>query len=206
MGQKKNSTFLRSIRENSEITYKNVTPLNWGVSIEGKHTFVNRYDFNWKKVSKPERDLIPLGENLHDYIIDFKQKNELTGRAVRVFVGTDSQNHLSYTRFVTVICLQVERNGVHVLVNRMDLPKIYDYKYRLLKEADVSAEFVRNNMSFFIVNDIPLEIHCDYNSKVFHKSNLVVTEAMNYFSTIGLKDIKIKSEAIGASYAADHFC
>jgi hypothetical protein len=34
----------------------------------------------------------------------------------------------------------------------------------------------------------------------------VVTEAMNYFSTMGLKDIKIKSEAVGASYAADHFC
>lgn len=206
MGHKKNSTFLRSIKENSESTYRNVTPLNWGMSVEGKHVFENRYAFEWKKVDGCDRELVPLGENLHQYIVNFKQKNELAGRSVKVFVGTDSQNHLSFTRFVTVICLQVERNGVHVLVNRMDLPKIYDYKYRLLKEADVSAEFVRNNINFFKENEIPLEIHCDYNSKVFYKSNLVVTEAMNYFSTMGIRDIKIKSEAIGASYAADHFC
>lgn len=206
MGHKRDSRFLTSIREKSEKTYRNMPPLNWGESIDGRHMFINRYEFKWQKVGGIDKGLVPLGEDLHEYILNFKEKNELAGRAVRVFVGTDSQNHLSFTRFVTVICLQVERNGVHVLVNRMDLPKIYDYKYRLLKEADVSAEFIRNNMAFFKENEIPFEIHCDYNSKSYHKSNHVVTEAMNYFSTMGLKDIKIKSEAVGASYAADHFC
>jgi predicted RNase H-related nuclease YkuK (DUF458 family) len=202
---KKDSNFFRSLRENSDKIYLNVTPLNWGVSINGNHEFIDRYIFKWKKVTGPEKILVPLEEDLHDYILNFKKHNELAGRSVNVFVGTDSQNHLSFTRFVTVICLQVERNGVHVLVNRMDLPKIYDYKYRLLKEADVSAEFARNNKSFFKNNDIPIEIHCDYNSKSYHKSNLVVTEAMNYLNTMGFT-AKIKSEAFGASYAADHFC
>jgi predicted RNase H-related nuclease YkuK (DUF458 family) len=202
---KKDSNFFKVLRENSDKIYLNVTPLNWGVSVDGSHKFIDRYVFNWKKVSGPEKNLVPLNENLHDYILDFKRKNELAGRAVKIFVGTDSQNHLSFTRFVTVICLQVERNGVHVLVNRMDLPKIYDYKYRLLKEADVSAEFARNNRFFFKSNNIPFEIHCDYNSKSYHKSNLVVSEAMSYFNTMGLT-AKIKSEAFGASYAADHFC
>lgn len=206
MGHKRDSKFLSGIREKSEKTYFNMPPLNWGESVDGKHKFVDRYHFKWKKVTGPDKNLMPLNEDLHEYILKFKHQNELAGRSVRVFVGTDSQNHLSYTRFVTVICLQVERNGVHVLVNRMDLPKIYDYKYRLLKEADVTAEFIRNNMAFFKENGIPFEIHCDYNSQAYHKSNLVVTEAMNYFSTMGLKDIKIKSEAVGASYAADHFC
>jgi predicted RNase H-related nuclease YkuK (DUF458 family) len=206
MGHKRDSRFLNNIRERSEKIYLNTPPLNWGESVGGRHTFVDRYDFKWKKVGGPDRDLIPLDDNLHEYILKFKYQNELAGRSVKVFVGTDSQNHLSFTRFVTVICLQVERNGVHVLVNRMDLPKIYDYKYRLLKEADVSAEFIRNNMAFFKENEIPFEIHCDYNSKTYYKSNLVVTEAMNYFNTLGLRDIKIKSEAVGASYAADHFC
>lgn len=202
---KKDSNFFKSLRENSDKIYLNVTPLNWGVSVNGNHEFIDRYIFKWKKVTGPEKVLVPLEEDLHYYILSFKKQNELAGRSVNVFVGTDSQNHLSFTRFVTVICLQVERNGVHVLVNRMDLPKIYDYKYRLLKEADVSAEFARNNKSFFKNNDIPIEIHCDYNSKSYHKSNLVVTEAMNYLSTMGFT-AKIKSEAFGASYAADHFC
>lgn len=202
---KKDSNFFRILRENSDKIYLNVTPLNWGVSIDGNHKFIDRYIFKWKKVSGPEKNLVPLGQNLHEYILDFKKQNELAGRSVKVFVGTDSQNHLAFTRFVTVICLQVERNGVHVLVNRMDLPKIYDYKYRLLKEADVSAEFARNNKNFFKSNEIAFEIHCDYNSKSYHKSNLVVSEAMTYFNTMGFT-AKIKSEAFGASYAADHFC
>lgn len=206
MGHKRDSKLLKNIREKSEKTYFNTTPLNWGESVDGRHMFVNRYTFNWNRVAGTERDLMPLGEDLHEYILKFRHQNEMAGRSVKVFVGTDSQNHLSFTRFVTVICLQVERNGVHVLVNRMDLPKIYDYKYRLLKEADVSAEFIRNNMAFFKGNEMPFEIHCDYNSQSYHKSNHVVTEAMNYFSTMGLNDIKIKSEAVGASYAADHFC
>lgn len=205
MSRKKDSEFFKTLKEKSEKIYLNVTPLNWGVSVNGDHQYVDRYIFKWKKITGEEKILTPLNENLYDYILNFKKENELAGRSVKILIGTDSQNHLSFTRFVTVICLQVERNGVHVLVSRMDLPKIYDYKYRLLKEADVSVEFVRNNKSFFKKNDISLEIHCDYNSKSYHKSNLVVTEAMNYFNTMGLT-AKIKSEAFGASYAADHFC
>lgn len=202
---KKDINYFRSLKENSDKIYLNVTPLNWGVTVNGKHKFVDRYIFKWKKSTGSEKMLVSLNENLHDYILNFKKENELKGRSVKVLLGTDSQNHLSFTRFVTVICLQVERNGVHVIVNKMDLPKIYDYKYRLLKEADISAEFARNNKYFFKKNNISFEIHCDYNSKSYHKSNLVVTEAMNYFNTMGLV-AKIKSEAFGASYAADHFC
>lgn len=201
----KDSKFFKELREKSEKIYLNVTPLNWGIDVNGDHKFIDRYTFKWKKVTGPEKNLMPLEDNLHEYILNFKKQNELAGRSVKIFVGTDSQNHLVFTRFVTVICLQVERNGVHVIVNRMDLPKIYDYKYRLLKEADISAEFARNNKYFFKNNEIPFEIHCDYNSKSYHKSNLVVTEAMNYFNTMGFT-AKIKSEAFGASYAADHFC
>ncbi len=127
------------------------------------------------------------------------------GRSVSAFIGTDSQNHLSFTRFVTVICLQVERNGVHVLVSKMDIPKIYDYRYRLLKEADVSAEFARNHKDFFKENDMPLHVHSDYNSGTNHKSNGVVTEAANYLKTQGF-NMAIKPHAWAASYAADHFC
>lgn len=205
MGHKKDRAYFKSLRENSEKIYLGTHPLNWGESVDGNLTFNNRYEFKWKKVTGPEKNLCLLDQDLHSYILDFKKKNEMAGRSVKVLLGTDSQNHLSFTRFVTVICLQVERNGVHVLVNRMDLPKIYDYKYRLLKEADVSAEFARNNKDFFLENEIPFEIHCDYNSTSKHKSNLVVPEALNYLNMLGFT-AKIKSEAFGASYAADHFC
>lgn len=210
MGKLKNSkkdiSYLKNLREASNKLYSSMTALNWGTTAEdGSHVFLDRYKFNWKKLKGPNKDLVPLDCDLYQYLKKFKEENEMAGRSVNVFIGTDSQNHLSYTRFVTVICLQVERNGVHVLVSKMDLPKIYDYKYRLLKEADVSAEFTRNNKFLFDNLELPLEIHCDYNSNKVHKSNLVVVEALNYLSTLGLI-VKIKNSAVGATYAADHFC
>ena len=87
----------------------------------------------------------------------------------------------------------------------MDLPKIYDYRYRLLKEADISAEFARSNKNFFKENEISLMIHGDYNSMTNHKSNGVVTEATNYLKTHGF-NLEIKTNSWAASYAADYWC
>lgn len=203
---KRDAFYLKNLKEASIKLYSAIPALNWGTTSEdGSHVFLDRYKFSWNRLKGLNKDLVPLDGGLYSYIKKFKEENEMAGRSVNVFIGTDSQNHLSYTRFVTVICLQVERNGVHVLVSRMDLPKIYDYKYRLLKEADVSAEFARNNKYIFDSLELPIEIHCDYNSNKSHKSNLVVVEALNYLATLGLT-VKIKSAAVGATYAADHFC
>jgi predicted RNase H-related nuclease YkuK (DUF458 family) len=86
----------------------------------------------------------------------------------------------------------------------MDLPKIYNYKYRLLKETDISAEFARNHKEFFDEYNIPFEIHADYNSMENHKSNVVITEASNYMKHLSL-NIILKPIAYGASYAAVDF-
>lgn len=205
MSKKFNNEYFANLRANSAKIYNEIPALNWGEMVNGKYTMVNRYDFNWRFATGSTKSLVTLPVDLHTYIINFKEECELGGRSVSAFVGTDSQNHMAYTRFVTVCCLQVERNGVHVLVSKMDLPKIYDYRYRLLKETDVTAEFARNNKDFFQSINMPLAIHSDYNASTNHKSNGVVTEASNYMKTHGF-NIEIKSNAWAASYGADHFC
>jgi predicted RNase H-related nuclease YkuK (DUF458 family) len=205
MSKKYNKDYFKRLREESSKSYYNVPALNWGELTDGKYVIENRYDFQWKVAKGEKKHLVPLDIDLYEYIKQFQHDNNMAGRRVDAFVGTDSQNHLSYTRFVTVICLQIERNGVHVLVHRMDLPKIYDYRYRLLKETDISAEFARNNKAFFNSIGMPLTIHADYNCNENLKSNGVVAEASNYLKTIGF-NLQIKNNSWSATYAADYFC
>jgi len=205
MGKRMNKDYFADLRKKSAVLYGEIPSLNWGEMTDGKYVMTNRYEYKWRFASGPTKSLIPLPTDLQTYINNFKLECEMAGRNVSAFVGTDSQNHLSYTRFVTAICLQVERNGIHVLVSRMDIPKIYDYRYRLLKEADISAEFARNHKDYFKNIGMSLEIHGDYNSMTNHKSNGVVTEATNYLKTHGFNLI-IKPKSWSASYAADHFC
>lgn len=205
MSKKYNKDYFKKLREESSKSYQNIPALNWGSLVNGKYVIEDRYDFKWKIALGPKKSLTPISVDLYEYIKKFQHDNAMAGRKVEAFIGTDSQNHLSYTRFVTVICLQVERNGVHVLVHRMDVPKIYDYRYRLLKEADISAEVARNNKAFFNSIGMPLTIHSDYNGNENLKSNGVVAEACNYLKTVGF-NLVIKPNAWAASYGADHLC
>lgn len=205
MGKRMNKEYFANLRKASAQLYAETSPLNWGEMIEGKYVMPNRYEFKWRFASGQTKSLTPLPMSMENYVEKFKADCEMGGRTVAAHIGTDSQNHLSYTRFVTVLCLQVERNGVHVLVSRMDIPKIYDYRYRLLKEADITAEFARNYKEYFKSIGMPLSVHSDYNSTTNHKSNGVVTEASNYMKTHGFNLI-IKPNAWCASYAADYWC
>ncbi len=205
MSKKFNRDYFKKLREESSKSYYNVPALNWGSMVDGKYVVENRYEFKWKVAHGSNKALSLIEGDLYDYIKNFQHENFMAGRSVKAYVGTDSQNHLSYTRFVTVICLQVDRNGVHVIVNRMDMPKIYDYRYRLLKESDISAEFVRNNKEFFHSINMPLEVHADYNGNENKKSNGVVAEATNYVKTHGF-NLHIKPNSWAASYGADHLC
>lgn len=205
MSKKYNRDYFKKLREESSKSYYDVPALNWGSMVDGKYVIQNRYEFKWKIAHGDNKSLSLLTEDLHEYIKKFQYDNTMAGRSVRAFVGTDSQNHLSYTRFVTVICLQVNLNGVHVIVNRVDFPKIYDYRYRLLRESDISAEFARNNKSFFEEIGMPLEIHADYNGSENRKSNGVVTEATNFIKTNGF-NLQIKPNSWAASHGADHLC
>lgn len=225
MARKYDKDYFKQLREKSAKAYDSISALNWGEMRDNKYVLDDRYHFVWKSETGKNRSLISIDIDIQEYILKF-QKNELekinsrTGKIVSVggnevhgidhrkmtiFIGTDSQNYLAYTRFVTVIVLYMERNGAHVLVSKFDLPKMYDYRYRLLREVDITAELARKLKPFCRKHEIPFELHSDFNGSTNHKSNGVVSEATNYLKHLGLEH-KIKSAAFAASYAADHFC
>jgi len=210
MSKKYNKNFFKELKEKSALHYDSIPALNWGTTEDGKFIMNDRYHFNWK-IQGEKGHLVPLQSDVREHIKTFQktiaEENEKSGiqRSVKAFIGADSQNHLSYTRFVSVIVLYVERNGAHVLVSRTDLPKIYDYRYKLLKEIDMLGELARNFQEFFKEINMEFELHGDLNKSANFKSNGVVEEATNYISYLGYK-LKIKSEAWAASYGADYFC
>jgi predicted RNase H-related nuclease YkuK (DUF458 family) len=210
MSKRYNKDFFKELKAKSEKYYDSIPALNWGGTKDGKYVIDDRYHFNWK-VQNSAGHLIPLEGDVFSHIIKFKkdtdEKSKELGleRSIKAYIGADSQNYLSFTRFVCTIVLHVEKNGAHVIVSRFDLPKIYDYRYKLLREIDMLGELGRNFKEFFRSVDMDLELHGDLNKSSNHKSNGVVEEATNYIGHLGFK-LKIKNEAFAATYAADHFC
>ena len=208
MGQKskRDKNYLKKLRDSSEMYYCDKPALNWGEN-DRNDIFImsNRYSFEWEISTGTEKRLIPLKVDLLKYILDFKKNNEIKGREISLYIGTDSQSYLDKTKFITALCLRIENNGVHVIISKIDMPKIYNYRYRLLRETDITAEFIRKYAKEFKKNNLELTIHADYNSQTNHKSNGVVTEASNYIKNLGF-DLIIKPFSFSATYAADHFC
>jgi len=205
MSKRYNKDYFLKIREESAKYYESMASLNWGEMIDGNYTINDRYHFDWKieKITDSKRSLKPLIKDKFEYIDEFLEENK--NKKITIYIGTDSQNYMASTRFVSAIVMHVERNGAHVLVSRFDLPKIYDYRYRLLKEVDITGEVARNMKDYLRKKGLSYELHSDLNGSSNHKSNGIVEEAKNYIKHLGY-ELKIKPEAFAATYAADHFC
>lgn len=210
MAKRYNKDFFKELKIKSEKYYDSIPALNWGATKDDKYVIDDRYHFTWK-IQNSSGHLVPLETDVFTHIKNFKKttdnKSKELGvaRSIKAYIGADSQNYLSFTRFVCTIVLHVEKNGAHVIVSRFDLPKIYDYRYKLLREIDMLGEIARNFKDFFDSVDMDLELHGDLNKSSNHKSNGVVEEATNYINHLGFK-LKIKNESFAATYAADHFC
>ena len=210
MAKRYNKDFFKELKIKSEKYYDSVPALNWGGTKDGKYTMDDRYHFTWK-IQNSSGHLIPLEGDVFEHIRKFKTETEehskkvKIDRSIKAYIGADSQNYLSFTRFVCAIVLHVEKNGAHVIISRFDLPKIYDYRYKLLREIDMLGELGRNFKDFFKSINIDFELHGDLNKSSHHKSNGVVEEATNYINHLGFK-LKIKNESFAATHAADHFC
>lgn len=200
--KKYDKDFFKKLKEKSELKYAEIPALNWGESIGGEQVYPNRYYFNWCTLIK-DKNLKPLTIDVKEHILKFREENK--DKKMKVYLGVDSQNELLKTKYVAVIVLRFHKNGGHEIISTINLEKIYDTRYKLLREADIMAELVRNYKSFFEENNIQFECHMDYNRVTNFKSNGVIQEATSYLKVQNVK-FKIKPEAWAASSAADYFC
>lgn len=135
--------------------------------------------------------------------------------STKIYIGTDSarfrKNDRWHAKYATV-CV-VHKNGKHgcrVFKHRSIEPD-YDLRknrpsMRLMNEVMKSCELYTQLAPF--IDEFDVEIHLDVNTDPIHGSNCVATQAAGYvLGVTGLdeKQIKLKPDALAASFGADHF-
>lgn len=139
--------------------------------------------------------------NVISYVGNIVQKDP----SVRIYIGSDSQNHSRKTRVTTVIALRYSfGRGVHVLYNTKEIkPKIKKIEQRLTKEIEetitIAIWFSENS----IFNIEALEFDINQDSKF--KSNIVYQMAMGWAKGMGYKYLT-KPDEMCATKAANILC
>ncbi len=119
---------------------------------------------------------------------------------VRISIGTDSQNSKRRTFYATVIAYRYKNKGVHIIYNKVKVPKIKNTFQRLFKEVELSLETAQWFSSQINVN---VTIELDYNgNKEYRESHVVIPAAKGWAESLGFKT-KVKPEIMPAVYAAD---
>lgn len=135
--------------------------------------------------------------------------------STKIYIGTDSvrfrQNDRWYAKYATV-CV-VHKNGKHgcQVFKYRSIEPDYDLRknrpsMRLMNEVMKSCELYTQLAPF--IDEFDVEIHLDVNTDPIHGSNCVASQAAGYvLGVTGLPEeqIKLKPDALAASFGADHF-
>ena len=136
-------------------------------------------------------DLVP-------YTKELLKKNP----ALKIYIGTDSQNSGRSTTYATVLVFH-NNHGGHVIYNKEIIPIVRDRFSRLWMEVErsiVVANWLRENG----VENIDC-IDLDYNPNPKYFSNKLLDSAIGYVRASGY-DPRWKPMSVYASIVADKIC
>ena len=141
-------------------------------------------------------------DDVGDYVLNYIRKNP----NVKIFVGTDSRQYKSHTKYVTAVGLLKPRKGVHIIYKRNNIKKIKDIFSRLWNEVEYSRE-VADYIEYKVNNNGKkiVTVHLDINLDKKAKSNIVHDSAVGYLKGLGYK-VETKPNSWAASKAADMLC
>lgn len=135
--------------------------------------------------------------------------------STKIYIGTDSVRFMKnddwYAKYASVCVVHMNgKNGCKVFKHR-SIEKDYDLRknrpsMRLMNEVIKSCELYTQLAPF--IDEFDVEIHLDVNTDPKHGSNCVASQAAGYvLGVTGLdeKNIKLKPDALAASFGADHF-
>lgn len=135
-------------------------------------------------------DLIP-------HIQSLKSKNP----ELKIYIGSDSQNHKRTTTYATVIVLH-NNHGGHVLFHKEIIPIVRDKFTRLWNEVERSIYLAKILEEDYIETDF---IDMDYNPDPKYFSNKLLDSAVGYVKSYGFNP-RCKPQAVYASIVADKIC
>ena len=136
-------------------------------------------------------------------LIPYLKDKLATGKDIKMYIGSDSQNIGRNTIYAMVIVLHYGNRGGHVIYSRKSIPRILDRFTRLWKEVEDSVELAQ----WLEANDIekPAFIDLDFNPDPKYQSNSILRSALGYVESLGY-NARCKPDACSASYVADRIC
>ena len=135
-------------------------------------------------------------------IVRFITEDE--NRHYKIVVGSDSEGHNGETAdFVTAIVVHRVGNGGRYFWRRVELPKFYTLRDRIIKEVLLSIEVAKDTLIAFKTFEVPqfdFEIHVDIGengqSKSMMQEVIGMVRAYNF-------EARTKPESYAASKVAD---
>lgn len=135
--------------------------------------------------------------------------------STKIYIGSDSVRFIKdeqwYAKYATVCVIHLNgKNGCRVFKHR-SVERDYDLRknrpsLRLMNEVMKSCELYTQLAPF--IDEFNVEIHLDVNKDPKYGSNCVAQQAAGYvLGVTGLPEerVKLKPEALAASFGADHF-
>lgn len=140
------------------------------------------------------REVEDLAGHIEEYI-------EESDGDTDVYVGTDSQVHSSYTRYVTVVCLHDNQyGGAHVIYHSRNAHRPEKELFNRLWEEVVATVEVANRIRQ--ETNIEVKTHFDINPSEEYRSHVTYKAARGFAENAGFP-FRVKPEAWAATCAAD---
>lgn len=147
-----------------------------------------------------ERIFRKMGDKRQVELGTYAQEILRLNPAVKIFVGSDSQNYPKETRYATTVVFRYENNGAHVIYHKESTPLVTDMWTRLWGELQRSID-VAGYLKFEC--HVPIEqIDLDLNSDPEFRSNRVFQAAVGYAQSMGY-NAKTKPDLLMATWAAN---
>jgi len=141
-----------------------------------------------------------------------------TGGNFRLMIGTDSQVHDKYTRFITGIVILNDGKGAWACIRKVVIPRRMKMLHeRISKETTLTEEIVsmftedrKNQMIDIVLPNIyrgasfTMEGHLDIGAGNRNKTKIFVEEMVTRIESMGIKP-KIKPNSFVASCYANRF-
>ncbi len=122
---------------------------------------------------------------------------------LKVYVGTDSQDYSSITRYVTTVVYRYGNTGAHFVYFKEEIPRVRDMFTRLFRESEQTITAAQ-----LIDSEIPIAFEAlefDYNNLPRWASNKLVSSVKGWVTGLNYK-ATFKSGEVLATKAADHIC
>lgn len=143
----------------------------------------------------------PLDSDIEHEVRHALMREQESGNAIRVCIGSDSQVKGEITEFATAIVFLREGKGGFVFVKKYVSEHDFSIRQRMIQEVSDSIELAYRICPILDEMEVDLEVHADINTDPSFKSNVALKEAMGYILGMGYT-FKAKPEAFASSYCA----